>query len=141
MRKIDVFTHIWPKPFHEALIAHLGHTTDITRRSEAVPMMTDLDRRFAKYCRLRLHLMKNMQIQPNLWNWRPLLRTVWRNSVTGIRIDFPDSSEPLSCQTQPRWLKMRVGISKTSVRWVCRYSPMSLGSHWTVQNLIPSLNI
>ena len=46
MRKIDVFTHIWPKPFHEALIAHLGHTTDITRRSEAVPMMTDLDRRF-----------------------------------------------------------------------------------------------
>ena len=46
MRKIDVFTHIWPKPFHEALIAHLGHTTDITRRSEAGPMMTDLDRRF-----------------------------------------------------------------------------------------------
>jgi predicted TIM-barrel fold metal-dependent hydrolase len=46
MRKIDVFTHIWPKKFHTALIAHLGHTTDITRRSEAVPMMTDLDRRF-----------------------------------------------------------------------------------------------
>jgi len=46
MKKIDVFTHIWPKPFHKALIAHLGHTTDITRRSEAVPMMTDLDRRF-----------------------------------------------------------------------------------------------
>ncbi len=46
MKKIDVFTHIWPKPFHEALIAHVGETTDITRRSEAVPMMTDLDRRF-----------------------------------------------------------------------------------------------
>jgi aminocarboxymuconate-semialdehyde decarboxylase len=46
MKKIDVFTHIWPKPFHEALIAHVGQTTDITRRSEAVPMMTDLDRRF-----------------------------------------------------------------------------------------------
>lgn len=46
MKKIDVFTHIWPKPFHEALIAHVGATTDITRRSEAVPMMTDLDRRF-----------------------------------------------------------------------------------------------
>lgn len=46
MKKIDVFTHIWPKPFHAALIAHLGRTTDITRRSEAVPMMTDLDRRF-----------------------------------------------------------------------------------------------
>lgn len=46
MRKIDVFTHIWPKPFHEALIALVGSTTDITRRSEAVPMMTNLDRRF-----------------------------------------------------------------------------------------------
>lgn len=46
MKKIDVFTHIWPKPFHEALIGHVGQTTDITRRSEAVPMMTDLDRRF-----------------------------------------------------------------------------------------------
>lgn len=46
MKKIDVFNHIWPKPFHEALIAHIGQATDITRRSEAVPMMTDLDRRF-----------------------------------------------------------------------------------------------
>ncbi len=46
MKKIDIFTHIWPKPFHEALISHIGKATDITRRSEAVPMMTDLDRRF-----------------------------------------------------------------------------------------------
>ncbi|HAV07292.1 MAG TPA: amidohydrolase, partial [Rhodobacteraceae bacterium] len=46
MKKIDVFNHIWPKPFHDALIAHVGETTDITRRSEAVPMMTDLDKRF-----------------------------------------------------------------------------------------------
>ena len=46
MLKIDAFNHIWPKPFHEALVAHVGETTDITRRSEAVPMMTDLHRRF-----------------------------------------------------------------------------------------------
>ena len=46
MKKIDIFNHIWPKPFHDALIAHVGETTDITRRSEAVPMMTNLDRRF-----------------------------------------------------------------------------------------------
>ncbi|MBD3678196.1 MAG: amidohydrolase [Rhodobacteraceae bacterium] len=46
MKKIDIFNHIWPKPFHEALIDHIGQATDITRRSEAVPMMTDLDRRF-----------------------------------------------------------------------------------------------
>lgn len=46
MKKIDIFNHIWPKPFHDALSAHVGATSDITRRSEAVPMMTDLDRRF-----------------------------------------------------------------------------------------------
>lgn len=47
MKKIDVYNHIWPRPFYDAMIAHLGEMTDITRRSEAVPMMTDLDRRFA----------------------------------------------------------------------------------------------
>jgi uncharacterized protein len=46
MLRIDAYNHIWPKPFHDALIARVGQTTDITRRSEAVPMMTDLDRRF-----------------------------------------------------------------------------------------------
>lgn len=46
MKKIDIFNHIWPKPFFDALIDHIGTMTDITRRSGAVPMMTDLDRRF-----------------------------------------------------------------------------------------------
>lgn len=46
MKKIDVFNHIWPKPFFEALAAHVGEMTDITMRSGAVPMMTSLDRRF-----------------------------------------------------------------------------------------------
>ncbi len=46
MKKIDIFNHIWPKPFFDALIAHIGTMTDITQRSGAVPMMTDLDRRF-----------------------------------------------------------------------------------------------
>lgn len=46
MRKIDAFNHIWPKPFFDALIEHIGTMTDITMRSGAVPMMTDLDRRF-----------------------------------------------------------------------------------------------
>ncbi len=46
MKKIDVFNHIWPKPFFDALIAHIGHMTDITKRSGDVPMMTELDRRF-----------------------------------------------------------------------------------------------
>lgn len=46
MRKIDIFNHIWPKPFFDALIDHIGTMTDITRRSGAVPMMTNLDRRF-----------------------------------------------------------------------------------------------
>jgi len=46
MKKIDVYNHIWPKPFYDALVAHTGEMTDITMRSEKVPMMTNLDRRF-----------------------------------------------------------------------------------------------
>lgn len=46
MKKIDIFNHIWPKPFHDRLVAHLGTMTDMTRRSNAVSMMTNLDRRF-----------------------------------------------------------------------------------------------
>jgi aminocarboxymuconate-semialdehyde decarboxylase len=46
MKKIDVFNHIWPKPYYDAIVAHLGEMTDITRRSGDVPMMSNLDRRF-----------------------------------------------------------------------------------------------
>jgi uncharacterized protein len=45
MRKIDIFTHIWPKAFHEALKKQTGQMKDIHRRSEAVPIMTNLDLR------------------------------------------------------------------------------------------------
>lgn len=46
MKKIDVFTHIWPRPFYDAMKKIAGEMTDITMRSERVPMMVDLDRRF-----------------------------------------------------------------------------------------------
>lgn len=46
MKKIDIFNHIWPKPFFDRLIDHIGTMSDITKRSGAVPMMTELDRRF-----------------------------------------------------------------------------------------------
>lgn len=46
MKKIDIFNHIWPMPFYDALIAHIGQMTNITARSGDVPMMTNLDRRF-----------------------------------------------------------------------------------------------
>lgn len=46
MRKIDAFNHIWPKPFFDALVKEAGQMTDMTRRSAAVPMISDLDRRF-----------------------------------------------------------------------------------------------
>jgi len=46
MRKIDIFTHIWPKRFHELLLKQTGQMKDMHRRSEAVPMMTNLDVRF-----------------------------------------------------------------------------------------------
>ncbi len=47
MKKVDAFNHIWPKPFYEALQRRTGRMTDIARRSESVPMITDLDVRFA----------------------------------------------------------------------------------------------
>jgi uncharacterized protein len=46
LRKIDIFNHIWPKKFYEAFSQSLGSITEITRRSAAIPMMTDLDIRF-----------------------------------------------------------------------------------------------
>lgn len=46
MKKIDIFNHIWPQPFFDALIDHIGTMSDITNRSGQVPMMTNLDRRF-----------------------------------------------------------------------------------------------
>ena len=46
MRKIDIFNHIWPKPFFDRLVKELGSMSDMTKRSSEVPMMTDLDRRF-----------------------------------------------------------------------------------------------
>jgi predicted TIM-barrel fold metal-dependent hydrolase len=46
MKKIDIFNHIWPNRFYDKLREVTGKMTDITRRSEAVPMMTDLDERF-----------------------------------------------------------------------------------------------
>jgi aminocarboxymuconate-semialdehyde decarboxylase len=46
MKKIDIFNHIWPAPFFDVLIDHVGTMSDITNRSGQVPMMTNLDRRF-----------------------------------------------------------------------------------------------
>lgn len=46
MRKIDIFTHIWPRAYYDELVKVTGTMTDITMRSERVPMMVDLETRF-----------------------------------------------------------------------------------------------
>lgn len=46
MLKIDLFNHIWPVAYYDKLKRAMGSMVDITRRSEAVPMMTDLQERF-----------------------------------------------------------------------------------------------
>jgi predicted TIM-barrel fold metal-dependent hydrolase len=46
VKKLDAYNHIWPVEFYEAMKKAVGPMQDITRRSEAVPMMTDLDTRF-----------------------------------------------------------------------------------------------
>ena len=46
MLKVDAFNHIWPPVYYDALTKVTGPMTAITRRSEAQPMMTNLDERF-----------------------------------------------------------------------------------------------
>jgi uncharacterized protein len=46
MKKIDIFNHIWPENFYNKLKGVVGEMTNITMRSEQVPMMTNLDERF-----------------------------------------------------------------------------------------------
>ncbi|MBN1239115.1 MAG: amidohydrolase [Gammaproteobacteria bacterium] len=45
MRKLDIFNHIWPKAFH-ARLEQVSPIRGITKRSNDVPMMVDLDERF-----------------------------------------------------------------------------------------------
>jgi aminocarboxymuconate-semialdehyde decarboxylase len=46
VRKIDVFTHIWPPPYFDALQKVIGPMSNMARRVAAIPMITDIDRRF-----------------------------------------------------------------------------------------------
>jgi len=46
VRKIDVFTHIFPRPFHELMMRVAPDFKDMGKRVRAIPMLTDLDERF-----------------------------------------------------------------------------------------------
>ena len=46
MRKIDVFTHIYPRAFYDKLLQVAGDFKDVGKRSRGVPMLYDLDERF-----------------------------------------------------------------------------------------------
>jgi predicted TIM-barrel fold metal-dependent hydrolase len=46
MRKLDVFTHIMPAPYHTRLMAVAPNFADVGKRMRNVPMLTDLDLRF-----------------------------------------------------------------------------------------------
>ena len=46
MRKIDIFTHIYPKNFFDQLMHVAGKFKDVGKRSRGVPMLVDLDERF-----------------------------------------------------------------------------------------------
>jgi aminocarboxymuconate-semialdehyde decarboxylase len=46
MRKLDVFTHIMPAPYHTRLATLAGDFADVGKRMRGVPMLTDLDLRF-----------------------------------------------------------------------------------------------
>src|SRR3954451_3179629 len=46
MRKIDIFTHIYPRAFYDKLMDVAGDFKDVGKRSRGVPMLYDLDERF-----------------------------------------------------------------------------------------------
>ena len=46
MRKLDVFTHIMPRPYHARLMAVAPEFADVGKRMRNVPMLVDLDLRF-----------------------------------------------------------------------------------------------
>src|SRR4029077_12986816 len=46
MRKIDIFTHIYPRAFYDKLMAVAGDFKDVGKRSRGVPMLYDLEERF-----------------------------------------------------------------------------------------------
>jgi aminocarboxymuconate-semialdehyde decarboxylase len=46
MRKIDIFTHIMPAPYHSRLMAVAPNFADVGKRMRNVPMLIDLDLRF-----------------------------------------------------------------------------------------------
>src|SRR4029077_690684 len=46
MRKIDIFTHIYPRAFYDKLMAVAGDFKDVGKRTRGVPMLVDLDERF-----------------------------------------------------------------------------------------------
>jgi aminocarboxymuconate-semialdehyde decarboxylase len=46
MRKIDIFTHIFPTPFYDLMMKVAPDLEDIGKRVRGVPMLADLDERF-----------------------------------------------------------------------------------------------
>lgn len=46
MKKIDIYNHIWPQAFYKKVMEVSPNLTNMTKRVNAVPMITDLDIRF-----------------------------------------------------------------------------------------------
>ena len=46
MRKLDVFNHIYPKPYFELMMRVAPAVKDIGKRMRNIPMLVDLDERF-----------------------------------------------------------------------------------------------
>src|SRR5206468_2173477 len=46
MRKIDVFTHIFPAPYQAGVASVAPNVKDIGKRMRGIPMLVDLDERF-----------------------------------------------------------------------------------------------
>ena len=117
MRKLDIFTHIWPKKFHELLLKQTGQMKDMHRRSEAVPMMTNLDRRFEVMDMFdEYQQIFSLASPPPDVRWararrgasfRAWAATAWLSCVRNIRTVFRASSRRWRCAIRKaRWKRL-----------------------------------
>ncbi len=100
MQKLDIFNHIFPKPYYDLMMKIAPGLEDMGKRVRGVPMLYDLDERFRVMDRfddyqqvLRSRRLQSKRLaNPRLLESSPRRRmTVWRSSSANTRIGFRDS--------------------------------------------------
>jgi hypothetical protein len=100
VRKLDVFNHIYPRPYFDRMLAVAPGFKDIGKRMRGIPMLIDLDERFRVMDRFEDYQQILSIATPPIEvystgrtasTWPASPTTGWRSSFGSIRIVFRDS--------------------------------------------------